>query len=634
MRYCQAVYQTKRWPTRAVQVGPLTIGALAPIRIQSMTTTPTCDVEATTNQIFELVDQGCELVRVTVQGKKEALACEAIKNKLLQKHCTVPLIADIHFYPAAALSVVPFVDKVRINPGNFADKRAQFIQTKWDEVTYQQGLRRIEKVFVLLIEQCKKFKKALRIGVNHGSLSDRIMNRYGDTPEGMVESALEFATICDAHQFDQIIFSMKSSNPLVMVCAYRLLVARCIEKGWNYPLHIGLTEAGSGLSGRVKSSVAIGSLLADGLGDTIRVSLTENPCKELAVCRAIVHFAKTSAEKSDVKPFTETYRKPFTVSRRSPKNLRAPLHRDGSVLAYLTRKQLRSPMLLDDLGVDSDFCVDGVILAEALPEDEPILSQLTAADIGVITQDANNDAYPCVVPLADLRFSRRASQAVIVTGGYLQDWQALITAKVDWIVLQPTASFLHWGRRFFDWFRQTKIGAPVLLAYPQSVAADLQSVVNAAAKLGGLLVDGYGDGIVLPVNCALKKNRTFGFELLQAARLRATKTEFISCPGCGRTLFDLEKTSKRIRQKTAHFPGVKIAIMGCIVNGPGEMADADFGYVGSLKGKVDLYVGKKCVEKGIDANVADARLIELIQAAGYTQSTSKCSLSLENKILK
>ncbi len=455
-----------RWKTRVVKVGRVSIGGDNPVRIQSMTTSDTRNVKATVDQILKLQDVGCEIVRMTVQGKKEAEACGEIKNELIRLGCDMPLVADIHFYPPAAMVVADFVDKIRINPGNFVDTRAIFKKIIYTDEMYAKEVLKIEEEFAPLIEKCKKRGVAIRIGTNHGSLSDRIMNRYGDTPFGMVESAFEFARVCRKYDYHNFLFSMKASNPLVMIHAYRLLVAEMVNIGWNYPLHLGVTEAGNGEDGRIKSAVGIGSLLLDGLGDTIRVSLTEDPWAEIDPCKRIIKFAK---ERSKL-------RLP-TVDTLVPKTLK-----EGSVI---------------------------------------------------------------------------------------------LKAKYD------------------------------------VSAADL--VILASMELGAKLIDGLGNGVSIDSH---HKSEDFERNLLQACRIISFKTDFIACPGCGRTLFDLQSVTNRIKEKTGHLPNVKIAIMGCIVNGPGEMADADFGYVGSRPGKIDLYVGKTCVEKNIDFIDAETKLIDLIKSHG------------------
>lgn len=511
MKYCESIFQTVRFKTRSVPVGPVAIGGDNPIRIQSMTTSNTRDVEATIEQIIKLADVGCEIARVTVQGKKEAESCEGIKNGLLKRGYTIPLVADIHFYPPAAMLVAEFADKVRINPGNFVDKRASFKVIEYDDRTYEQELLKIEEGFAPLVEKCKRLKKAMRIGTNHGSLSDRIMNRFGDTPRGMVESAFEFARVCRKYDYHDFVFSMKASNPVVMMHAYRLLVAEMMQVGWDYPLHLGVTEAGAGEDGRIKSAMGIGALLLDGIGDTIRVSLTEDPWDEIEPCKKLVKYAEEMRGKG-IDPFEEKHRDFRNLERREV-DVVQPLHEKGSVL-------LKSTM-------PPDSC----------------------------------------------------------------------------IVFRPKVSPVHEARRFAEELKAKGNRLPLI------VELNDDCVIRAGMEYGAILCDGLAEGVRV-------KDEAFGLNLLQSARMRMSKTDFISCPGCGRTLFDLQEVSRRIREKTAHLPGVKIAIMGCIVNGPGEMADADFGYVGSKPGKIDLYVGKTCVQRDVEFADADLKLIELIQAHG------------------
>lgn len=521
MQYCESIYQTRRLKTREVQVGRVGVGGANPIRIQSMTTSDTRDVAKTVDQIMRLADAGCEIARITVQGKKEAESCEGIKDGLLQRGYNIPLVADIHFYPPAAMSAVEFVDKVRINPGNFADRRALFKVIEYDDAAYSSERVKMEETFAPLVEKCKRLKKAMRIGTNHGSLSDRIMNRYGDSPRGMVESALEFARVCRKYDYHDFMFSMKASNPIVMIHAYRLLAAEMRKLGWDYPLHLGVTEAGEGEDGRIKSAMGIGALLLDGLGDTIRVSLTEHPWDEIDPCKRMVQFASKALGKGI--PFFEETGRDFTDLTRRKVIYPFPFHEQGSVV----------------LKQGDRYTVEGVPIA---------LDQC--------------------------------------------------------ILFRPTVSPVHETRRLIETLKRENVTAPLIV--------ELQSIcdpIDTGMEFGAILCDGLAEGISV-------ENEKLGFAILQSARMRMTKTDFISCPGCGRTLFDLQDVSRRIREKTAHLPGVKIAIMGCIVNGPGEMADADFGYVGSKPGKIDLYAGKTCVDKDIDFAQADLKLIELIKSHG------------------
>jgi (E)-4-hydroxy-3-methylbut-2-enyl-diphosphate synthase len=510
----------------------------------------------------------------------------------VQRGYTIPLVADIHFYPPAALLVAEFADKVRINPGNFVDKRASFQKIVYDDVAYAEELERLEEKFSPLVEKCKRLKKAMRIGTNHGSLSDRVMNRYGDSPRGMVESALEFTRVCRKLDFHDIIFSMKASNTQVMIEAYRLLVAEMIRLGWDYPLHLGVTEAGEGEDGRVKSSIGIGSLLLDGLGDTIRVSLTEDPWLEIDPCKRLAAFAKEYQGRG-VPPFAETGRQLGAFSRR-PVLTSPPLHRDGSVIVKATDSEIEATSFFTDLGclvqLGQPSKEAGTVDAVIVSHHHPKLAKLQEIGVGIIQ--------------APYLVSEESSQ-----------WGKILTDLPSVIFFSPSQNFIHNGRKFFEWLKIHALKIPVILNFAYTGSAQ-DIVIQAAAEYGSLFCDGLGEGICLDAPLSLPMRRSLGFAILQGARMRSSKTEFISCPGCGRTLFDLQSVAAKIRQRTAHLPGVKIAIMGCIVNGPGEMADADFGYVGSLPGKIDLYVGKERVEKNIPMEVADERLVTLIKQHG------------------
>ncbi len=549
-----------RRKTREVKVGTVGVGGDNPVRIQSMTTSSTRDVDATVLQIMRLSDAGCEIARVTVQGKKEAFSCEMIKNKLIQNGYTIPLVADIHFYPPAAMVVADFVDKVRVNPGNYVDPRASFKTFNYTDEAYASELKRIDEGFSPLVLKCKELGRAMRIGTNHGSLSDRIMNRFGDSPQGMVESALEFARICRKYDYHDFMFSMKSSNPIVMVDAYRKLVDAMDQLDWDYPLHLGVTEAGNGEEGRVKSAVGIGTLLLDGLGDTIRVSLTEDPWEEIDPCKRLVQLAKK-----------HSHHVPSPLFSRPRQH--SPLHPDGAVILAVLEKQILDDDFYSHIGCQVQF-------------GKPV-RDIASADALVLKETITN-------PVAQEKLA--ALEAIGIQ----------INPQV--LYFEAEKSFLHEGRQFF----KEHPDKSVVLLYKNTV----DSLICASAELGALLMDGCGEGICLYSIDDLDFARRLSFNILQACRMRTTKTDFIACPGCGRTLFDLQEVTTRIKSKTAHLPGVKIAIMGCIVNGPGEMADADFGYVGSRTNKIDLYVGKTCVEKNIDHDEADERLIDLIKAHG------------------
>lgn len=588
MNDCNEIYQTKRRKTREVMVGTIGVGGNNPVRIQSMTTSDTRDVVATIEQIIQLADRGCEIARVTVQGKKEAESCAAIKEGLVKKGYHIPLVADIHFYPPAAMLVAEYADKVRINPGNFIDKRASFQKLIYDDASYQEELVRLEEKFSPLVEKCKRLKKAMRIGTNHGSLSDRIMNYYGDSPRGMVESALEFTRICRKLDYHDLIFSMKASNPQVMIKAYRLLAAEMMKLGWDYPLHLGVTEAGEGEDGRVKSAIGIGALLLDGLGDTIRASLTEDPWFEIDPCQRLVTFAKTyEGRGGPILPILEE-------STRRVVTIAPPLHRDGSVVAWVTEEEIASSSFFTDLGckiqlgrpVKDQGTVDAIITSSLHPK----LAKLEEAGVGVI-------ALPYIMTENE------------------SSWHEVLTDHPPLILFSPSSHYLYHCRKFFEWLKEHHLSIPVILNFAYE-CSEHDLAIHASAEYGSLLCDGLGEGIAIRVSTPLAKRCTLSFAILQGARMRSSKTEFISCPGCGRTLFDLQRVAAEIRLKTAHLPGVKIAIMGCIVNGPGEMADADFGYVGSLPGKIDLYVGKERVEKNIPMEEANERLVTLIKKHG------------------
>lgn len=635
-KYCESIYQSKRWKTREVMVGNIGIGGNNPIRIQSMTTSSTRDVDATVEQAIKLADAGCEIVRVTVQGMKEAEACEQIKNKLFQKGYSTPLVADIHFFPPAAIKVIDFVEKVRVNPGNFVDKRASFKIIEYDDLSYAKEIEKIEEKFTPLVEKCKILKRAMRIGTNHGSLSDRIMNRYGDTPQGMVESALEFARICRKNDYHDFVFSMKASNPQVMIQAYRLLVAAMMQLGWDYPLHLGVTEAGQGEDGRIKSAMGIGSLLLDGLGDTIRVSLTEDAWHEIDPCKRLIQLSESYQGKG-IEPFIEKHRTINVIHKREvsfPKNV--ALHRDGTVILSASSQDILQADFYKNMGCDGPLgqpklkvsTADNIALKD-LPTDPKVDQKLNALKtIGVGCLSQNNENGICLVSfddaakkMASQRFSTGLSSlslqplALIVQENTEANWPLIEEIKPTLILLNPKKNRIHYSRKFFEWLQAKKIAVPVLLNFSYDCSKE-DLIIHAAAECGSLLCDGLGNGIWLEGPYSIDFLRNLSFNILQAARMRTSKTDFISCPSCGRTLFDLQDVTKRIRARTSHLPGVKIAIMGCIVNGPGEMADADFGYVGSKPGMIDLYVGKQCVEKDIDFSQADDRLIALIKTHG------------------
>eukprot|EP00448_Togula_jolla_P012108 CAMPEP_0170595968 /NCGR_PEP_ID=MMETSP0224-20130122/14851_1 /TAXON_ID=285029 /ORGANISM="Togula jolla, Strain CCCM 725" /LENGTH=769 /DNA_ID=CAMNT_0010920197 /DNA_START=50 /DNA_END=2359 /DNA_ORIENTATION=- len=647
--YCESAERCVRRKTRTINIGDVLVGSEHPVATQTMTTTFTHDVEATVAQIKLCADAGVDIVRITVQGMREAKACEHIKRRLLEDGYTTPIVADIHFTPKVALVCADFVDKVRVNPGNFADGRKSFDTIdELSEKDIEEAKAIIEESFAPLVLKLKEKNKALRIGVNHGSLAERILFQYGDSPEGMVASAIEFGEICRKYDYHNFLFSMKSSNPAVMVNAYRQLAREMYKLGWDYPLHLGVTEAGGGADGRIKSAVGIGALLLDGIGDTIRVSLTEDPEFEVKPCAALRRVAEM-AEGKGVEPFEERgTRREGQFSRRDCNfPIDVPLNMDGSVLARATPSELESldlQGLCDRFGLrlrkDGDVqkdwksvdvvVVDGDISAAAATQ----LKLLLDVPLGVICRPGDNvpdgatllhDAASVDGPLEQ----RVGGHALLFSGEESQDVvdKAIKSADPRLILLKPKSrdgvTFL--GRRFFSMLSKSeetnKAPAMLWFNYPTSPGVDEDDLVMmASADFGSLFVDGMGEGILWDVE-AMNFNdlREASFNLLQAARMRISKTEFISCPSCGRTLFNLQTTTAMIQERTGHLPGVRIAVMGCIVNGPGEMADADFGYVGSGIGKVDLYVKYDCVKRAIPSESAVDKLVELIKEHGRWQ---------------
>ncbi|MEI6714511.1 MAG: (E)-4-hydroxy-3-methylbut-2-enyl-diphosphate synthase [Verrucomicrobiota bacterium] len=583
MQYCDSLFSAQRRKTREVQVGRIHIGGDAPIRVQSMLTCDTMDTAACIHQTRELADVGCEIVRITAPTVKDAANLEAIVSGLRALGCHVPIVADIHFKPEAAMEAAKWVDKVRINPGNYADKK-KFAVREYTDAEYAEELERIREKFVPLVDLCKQRSVAMRIGTNHGSLSDRIMNRYGDSPLGMVESALEFAQIardCDYHAF---VFSMKSSNPKVMISAYRLLIARLNELGpdWNYPVHLGVTEAGDGEDGRIKSAIGIGSLLADGIGDTIRVSLTEDSIHEIPVARELVIQAEAHIEPSPLpleQQPTPSYN-PFQYERRKT----AQIETQGFTIGGDSLIRIALPRRDHNL-----LLTRKASLGECLPE-------LIEEDLTIVAVDPRD--LPAIEKL------KESSTPQLVT---VRDGLDLPTIKAFRLLASELAG-LH----------------PILLKDhiddgldPEyQLEASLDNLLLTSVVLGSLICDGIGDAILIRNKMEPEAAIRLGYNLLQAAGSRIFKTDYVACPSCGRTLFNLQDTTARIKAATAHLKGVKIAIMGCIVNGPGEMADADFGYVGGAPNKVNLYVGKNAVKFNIPEAEAVDRLKDLIREHG------------------
>ena len=573
--YCPSPYHYRRRPTREVTVGKVGIGGIHPIRVQSMITCDTMDTAASVKQTLDLVKVGCEIVRITAPTVKDAANLEKIKRELVAAGCDVPIVADIHFKPDAAMEAAQWVEKVRINPGNFADKK-KFAVREYTDEQYAEELARIEETFVPLVKLCAQRKIAIRIGTNHGSLSDRIMNRYGDSPHGMVESALEFARIARKQNFHNFLFSMKSSNPKVMIEAYRLLTVALEKEGadCNYPLHLGVTEAGDGEDGRIKSAIGIGSLLLDGLGDTIRVSLTEDSVHEIPVGRALVKYLEERARGSFEAESKLSY-DPFSYNKRATARM---------VMGGVKVGGEEPPRVMVTAKVEEALRPRLAQLGDLAPE-------LVNEQSAVVEVDPRSDA--------EVQALENRKEPVLV-------------AVKDGLGLNPVAATRYLAARIPA--RHSILLKDTL--HPQEAECGLSGLIRASVHLGALLCDGIGDVILVRGEPAPGACLRLGFNILQAAGNRIFKTDYVACPSCGRTLFDLQSTTAKIKAATLHLKGVKIAVMGCIVNGPGEMADADFGYVGGAPGKINLYVGKTPVKFNIPEAEAVDRLKDLIREHG------------------
>ncbi|MEP0987222.1 (E)-4-hydroxy-3-methylbut-2-enyl-diphosphate synthase [Ekhidna sp.] len=634
--YCNSLTEYSRRKTREVFIGDVPLGGNNPIRVQSMTTVDTMDTMGSVEQVLRMVESGCEYVRITAPSIKEAQNLEAIKNELRKRGCDVPLVADIHFTPNAAELAAKIVEKVRVNPGNYADKK-KFEQIEYTDQAYADELRRIEDKFSPLVEICKANKTAMRIGTNHGSLSDRIMSRYGDTPLGMVESALEFIRICEAMDYKDLVISMKSSNPQVMVQAYRLLVNKLDEEGLEpYPLHLGVTEAGEAEDGRIKSAVGIGTLLEDGLGDTVRVSLTEEPEVEAPVAQIMVDRLQFKAQQEIIEPANGWPINPFEYHRRTTSevlnfgNENVPrVIADFSKKSKIELKDLKSighsylPELdkwgMNDLG--ADYIYTGANPIEfMLPNG---LKEVMDYNVWKSCSDQVNK-FPLISDLQSVKdLHKKLNFILIDTDHYDQTIFGFLKKSVNTVLIlhSEQAHAIASIRRFVVELLNQNIQVPVVLQQSYADLSEDELMIYASTDAGALYIDGIGDGIMLspektPSVEQLKLYNNTAFGILQAARTRITKTEYISCPSCGRTLFDLQETTAMIRKRTDHLKGVKIGIMGCIVNGPGEMADADFGYVGSGKGKITLYKGQEVIKRGVPSEQALDQLIELIKEHG------------------
>jgi (E)-4-hydroxy-3-methylbut-2-enyl-diphosphate synthase len=575
MQHCASSYAYQRRATREVMIGHVGVGGSNPIRVQSMITCDTMDTEASIAQTMELTAAGCEIVRITAPTVKDSANLEHIVRGLRARGCDVPIVADIHFKPEAAMEAAKWVEKVRINPGNYADSK-KFKIVEYTDEQYAAELERIRERFTPLVRLCRQRGTAMRIGTNHGSLSDRIMNRYGDTPLGMVESALEFARIARDLDYHAIVFSMKSSNPKVMINAYRLLAARLEEEGddWNYPIHLGVTEAGEGEDARIKSAIGIGSLLHDGIGDTIRVSLTEDSVHEIPVARALVE----TGEKSEIRNQRSGISfDPFSYERRGSKTIECDgVKLGGEELIRIVVRQSNFDQVahkLDRLGdYQPEIVYEKARIVEVDPRDETAVARLNRAATPEFITIQNDVPLP-VITAYRLLASKVAPHHPILLKDILGDRK------------EEESDFL-------------------------------QTLLTAATNIGSLLCDGIGDAVLIQGEKAPGQALRLSYNILQAAGSRIFKTDYVACPSCGRTLFNLQTTTARIKAATQHLKGVKIAIMGCIVNGPGEMADADFGYVGGAPGKVNLYVGKTAVKFNIPEDDAVDRLQDLIREHG------------------
>jgi len=643
--YCPSLTGYKRLKTLEVKVGDLVLGNSHPIRIQTMTTTDTMDTKATVEQSIRCIEAGAELIRITAPSKKEAENLLAIRNELHKRGYHTPLVADIHFTPNAAEIAARIVEKVRVNPGNYVDKK-KFAFIEYTDADYLEELDRIRERFVPLVSICKQYGTAMRIGTNHGSLSDRIMSRYGDTPIGMVESAMEFLRIARDERYHNIVLSMKASNPQVMVQAYRLLVRHMEEEfGISYPLHLGVTEAGDGEDGRVKSAIGIGTLLEDGLGDTIRVSLTEDPELEIPVCRDIVRRYENRVATPAIPavpllpydPFHYQKRKSVALSNIGAAHVPVVLA-DFSHLSVVRPSDLKSIGYSYDEASDkwniSDTAADYVYTGKVFPDFglpgtlkivvDPEVYEAHAGhcfplwEAAAFLENRNRPPYAGLHP--DIHFvqvhcSDKVSEGLSIPDALLKD------TRIAFCLVSSNPHAMAAVRRTLIELEERGCKQPVLLTcISPGMTAD-EHLIHFATETGALLLDGFGDGLFLRV--ADEKDKTdrslvnsTAFSILQATRTRISKTEYISCPSCGRTLFELQETTARIRAVTNHLKGVKIAIMGCIVNGPGEMADADFGYVGSGVGKITLYKGKEIIKRNIDSAIAVEELINLIREDG------------------
>jgi len=653
--YTPSLTSYKRLQTLEVKVGDLLLGNNHPIRIQTMTTTDTMNTIATVEQSIRCIEAGAELVRITAPSKTEAVNLQVIKEELRKRGYNTPLVADIHFTPNAAEIAARIIEKVRVNPGNYADKK-KFDFIEYTDAAYHEEIERIRERFTPLVKICKEYGTAMRIGTNHGSLSDRIMSRYGDSAIGMVESAMEFLRIARDEAYHNIVLSMKSSNPQVMVQAYRLLVQTMnTEFGVCYPLHLGVTEAGDGEDGRIKSAIGIGTLLEDGIGDTVRVSLTEDPEFEIPVCKDIVGRYNNRLESTPLPAIEKLPYSPFEYARR--KSVAVENIGGKQVPVVVADLSSRATIVTSDLqsiGYTYDEPTDKWAIGDAAADyvftgSTPITFALPGTLKNIVHVAAwkqNSESVFPIFELADFIGATVKSDRInfVMVDAYSEQYgnvsldlvqQAASDKTVVFCVSSQNANAMQSVRRLLVDFAALGINQPIILVTDSSMQTPDEHLIHFATETGALLLEGFGDGISLGYRGEVKlenpqvKGRTYlpvkdiyqftnntAFSILQATRTRISKTEYISCPSCGRTLFDLQETTAKIRSVTNHLKGVKIAIMGCIVNGPGEMADADFGYVGSGPGKITLYRSKEVVKKNVDSEVAVDELINLLKESG------------------
>lgn len=630
--YCNSLTRYSRLKTREVKIGGIPLGAENPIRIQSMTTTDTMNTLATVEQTIRMVEAGCEYVRITAPSIKEAQNLELIKQELKKRGFSTPIIADIHYTPNAAELAARIVEKVRVNPGNYADKK-KFETINYIEDTYNAELERIRNRFIPLIKICKEYGTAMRIGTNHGSLSDRIMSRYGDTPLGMVESALEFVRICEEWNYHNIVLSMKASNPQVMVQAYRLLIAKMKNEDMNYPIHLGVTEAGDGEDGRIKSAIGIGTLLEDGIGDTIRVSLTEEPEHEIPVALSLVKRYKTRSKHTSIKDIEKITINPFEYNKRK-----------SCTVENIGKKNV--PRIIIDYSNSSDINLDNLKEVGYNYSSKLDKWNLTdrACDYIYLGNNSINFELPGTIRVIFnyQRWREERSSEVFpfftseeyksadikspILNFVSVNINTLIEEFISDIKKDPTVVLvietndehgMAEQRRIFLNLIDKECNVPVIINRSYKNISEEEFQLYSSTDVGALLLDGLGDGMwIAHDKISKEKINNISFGILQATRTRISKTEYISCPSCGRTLFDLQETTSKIRLRTDHLKGVKIGIMGCIVNGPGEMADADYGYVGTGIGKITLYRGKEVVKRNVESQLAVDELINLIKTDG------------------